>query len=707
MFAKTSFNVILEKCFIQRTLFLLVLLTGFCGWPPLDIQAQDELPPKTIDDSPIKTFRGLGELSAAAFAPNGTQVVTVGDIGAILWNIDKGNAEAAQWYKGHKDKINAVAFSPNGSQLLSGSNDMTLRLWNTQSGEKVAVYDKHSSYISAVAFLPDGSQAVSASLDNTAKLWDLKTNEVLFTYRGHLGNVNAVAVSKDGKKILTGSSDNTAKLWDVESAGRVKTLFGHTGAVRAVAFEPGGDRVLTGGGDKIAILWKAITDENSPIEREVAFVGHTGAVLAIAMSPDKKWVLTGSEDKTAKIWDAEKGEEFRALIGHRNRVHTVAFSKDGMQIMTASSDGRILTWDISDLYPKEDEEPTAPIPQVGGGSLGAGPGETVKVPIVIYDLEMAKAFGFQVEYDAKSLAFENEVSIDNTVISSWGLADAFEDSPGHLQVVAVALAGDDAAGSGFLIFLTFRVLDEAKSGETLLLNFTNFSDDLSGVSSTPVKLSIGSKGDVDGNGQITSADVQMAFDLTLRRFTSTPYQTWAADANKDNRVTAVDVQIIFEAALGRIEIEDLPGKSAGRVLSAADKVGVTSVVGLPGKEILVPIRLEPASPITSFLIDLEYDRTKLTFLGASKEGTLTQSFGLADAVEVEPGLIRVSAAALGMAPASSPGDLIRLRFLASEDAIGKAGVVIVAVEDDLLNAETSGGAVDFDLVTSIDWMVYE
>ena len=74
---------------------------------------------------------------------------------------------------GHPDVVDSVAFSPNGSQVLSGSNDKTLKLWDVATGREIRTFTGHSQWIYSVAFSPDGRQALSGSGDQTLKLWDV------------------------------------------------------------------------------------------------------------------------------------------------------------------------------------------------------------------------------------------------------------------------------------------------------------------------------------------------------------------------------------------------------------------------------------------------------------------------------------------------------------------------------------------------------
>jgi WD40 repeat protein len=68
--------------------------------------------------------------------------------------------------------VTSVAFSPDGHRIVSGSNDLTLRLWDADTGQPIgAPFTGHTNWVTSVAFSPDGQRVVSGSNDATLRFW--------------------------------------------------------------------------------------------------------------------------------------------------------------------------------------------------------------------------------------------------------------------------------------------------------------------------------------------------------------------------------------------------------------------------------------------------------------------------------------------------------------------------------------------------------
>ena len=65
---------------------------------------------------------------------------------------------------------------------------------------------------------PVGTQVVSGSDDSTLKLWDVTSGECLQTLRGMRREWNAYRFLLDGMKLASGSKDYNIKIW--QNSGR-------------------------------------------------------------------------------------------------------------------------------------------------------------------------------------------------------------------------------------------------------------------------------------------------------------------------------------------------------------------------------------------------------------------------------------------------------------------------------------------------------
>ena len=74
--------------------------------------------------------------------------------------------------KGHTGEVWSVCFSPDGKRLASASDDKTVKVWDTQTGQESLTLKGHTAAVTSVCFSTDGKRLASASKDGTVKIWN-------------------------------------------------------------------------------------------------------------------------------------------------------------------------------------------------------------------------------------------------------------------------------------------------------------------------------------------------------------------------------------------------------------------------------------------------------------------------------------------------------------------------------------------------------
>jgi WD40 repeat protein len=165
---------------------------------------------------------------------------------AFGWSMVLANSEGDifQVLEGHSHYISSLAWSPDGRILASTSEDKTIRLWNPETGQQVAILEGHvftdqHDYATSVSFSPDGRFFASMSYKGKFQLWqcyDTGNLEPLFdVVDGNMGRwhtspafhpTNSVlatvqqAITFDDNDYVIG--DPLLQIWDFEPSVLLK-----------------------------------------------------------------------------------------------------------------------------------------------------------------------------------------------------------------------------------------------------------------------------------------------------------------------------------------------------------------------------------------------------------------------------------------------------------------------------------------------------
>jgi WD40 repeat protein len=79
-----------------------------------------------------------------------------------LWELATGNT--TRTFVGHTNDVLSVSFSADNRQIVSGSRDRTIKLWNTLGDCKFTITEKgHTEWVSCVRFSPNPQNPVIVS----------------------------------------------------------------------------------------------------------------------------------------------------------------------------------------------------------------------------------------------------------------------------------------------------------------------------------------------------------------------------------------------------------------------------------------------------------------------------------------------------------------------------------------------------------------
>lgn len=238
----------------------------------------------------INTLKGhKQEVYALVVLPNGNIASGSHDQTIKIWNLDK--AECDKTLVGHTDWINALMVLPDG-RLASASHDQTILLWNTLNGKYEKLGDHEGAIYSLVLW---ERELVSGSEDKTIKIWDIDKRICKMILEGHSSSINTLTVLASGE-LISGSDDRSIGVWE-HSNTRAKWLNGHGDIIFALAVTTNG-LLVSASCDRSIKFWNA--KQGKLIHSEKIDI-RTLAILPNGL------LATGMSNGEFIIWDVGLG----------------------------------------------------------------------------------------------------------------------------------------------------------------------------------------------------------------------------------------------------------------------------------------------------------------------------------------------------------------------------------------------------------------
>ncbi|MGR3176941.1 MAG: WD40 domain-containing protein [Candidatus Anammoxibacter sp.] len=253
--------------------------------------------------------------------------------------VASGKLKQIQTLAGHTALITRLDWSPAGTRIVSGSNDRTIKVWDTKTGKAKDTFESPYSRITNLSWSPNGKLIAAASIYEDVKLMDSRTGKIAGILSGHSGWVSSIAWSPDGESIATTCSDEEIRIWIAERCYLSKSLKGHTNPIKCVTWSPDGNTIASSSSCGSIRLWNTSTMEEECILKE-----HTDSVDCLAWSPDSAILASSSIDNTVRFWAPKEKKYIKVFKQQENKISCLAFSFDGKLFATMTEKGAIVLY---------------------------------------------------------------------------------------------------------------------------------------------------------------------------------------------------------------------------------------------------------------------------------------------------------------------------------------------------------------------------
>uniref|UniRef100_A0A7S1JCM1 CDC20/Fizzy WD40 domain-containing protein n=1 Tax=Eutreptiella gymnastica TaxID=73025 RepID=A0A7S1JCM1_9EUGL len=169
----------------------------------------------------------------------------------------------------HTQEVCGLKYSLDGTQLASGGNDNKLCIWDV-AGARGNVTPRfellsHTAAVKALGWAPFQKNLLASgggTQDRTIRFWNTSTGECVNSIDAG-SQVCSLLWSRHSRELVTshGFTDFQLSVWKYPSLARIADLKGHESRVLYTALSPDGKMVVSAAGDETIRFWKVFDQE--------------------------------------------------------------------------------------------------------------------------------------------------------------------------------------------------------------------------------------------------------------------------------------------------------------------------------------------------------------------------------------------------------------------------------------------------------------
>lgn len=269
-------------------------------------------------------------------------------------------------HAGHHSDITCLSWSPDLRFILSGSKDMTTRVWSLLSSEKSVktALAGHREQIVSAHFSADQESIYTLSKDGALLQWGYVPREESesesesepetesppawrivakhYFFPPDNSHIKSAAFHPESSLLVAGLLNGEFRLYELPTFTLLQELSMGQNAVNCVQISSDGAWLAFGSkklGQLLVYEWQS---ELYILKQQ----GHYDLLNAVCYMADGSRVATGGDDGKIKLWDVRSGFCIATLEAHEGAVTGLQMAQKRSVLFSCSLDGTVRAWDL-------------------------------------------------------------------------------------------------------------------------------------------------------------------------------------------------------------------------------------------------------------------------------------------------------------------------------------------------------------------------
>lgn len=217
---------------------------------------------------------------------------------------------------GHLSSVYCLLFDHSGKYIITGADDLLIKLWSTYTGRLISVFRGASLEITDIAINSENTLIAAGSIDRILRVWNLQNGAPVAVLTGHNGMITSVNVCPtqclDVRYLISTSTDGSVAFWPYTYECAVEVEF-----------------------------------RNNPLLYQEKLRPGQAQMICSSFSPGGTFLATGSADHHVRVYYMNGDEGPHRILemeAHSDRVDSIQWAHSGLRFVSGSKDGMAIIW---------------------------------------------------------------------------------------------------------------------------------------------------------------------------------------------------------------------------------------------------------------------------------------------------------------------------------------------------------------------------